>query len=117
MLWANDCRCPSRSTRSTRPRWRCRRRALDAEHDARLQLALEPTSYSPDALHDTRVPAPTLERTTQETHMLGYELDEAAGWSLPISLLEAELEDTQAKGVATRALVVINPGGQRPAAG
>ena len=83
----------------------------------RLQLALEPTSYSPDALHDTRVPAPTLERTTQETHMLGYELDEAAGWSLPISLLEAELEDAQAKGVATRALVVINPGGQRPAAG
>mmetsp|Transcript_35046 Transcript_35046/g.110063 ORF Transcript_35046/g.110063 Transcript_35046/m.110063 type:complete len:294 (+) Transcript_35046:346-1227(+) len=42
--------------------------------------------------------------------MLGYELDEAAGWSLPISLLEAELEDAQAKGVATRALVVINPG-------
>merc|ERR1719217_1859665 len=42
--------------------------------------------------------------------MLGYELDEANAWSLPVASLEAQLAAAKAKGVETRALVVINPG-------
>ena len=46
----------------------------------------------------------------QDAHMLGYELDEASGWALPVSLLESELSKATAKGIETRGLVVINPG-------
>lgn len=46
----------------------------------------------------------------QEAHMLGYELDEAANWAMPVPMLEAKLAEAKANGVETRALVVINPG-------
>ncbi len=46
----------------------------------------------------------------QGSHLLGYELDEAAGWSMPISVLQKQLDDAKAKGISCRSLVVINPG-------
>ena len=45
-----------------------------------------------------------------KAHLLPYELDEDAGWSLPVSQLEASLADARANGVSCRGLVVINPG-------
>jgi alanine transaminase len=45
-----------------------------------------------------------------QAHLLPYELDEDAGWSLPIAQLEASLADARKNGVACRGLVVINPG-------
>ena len=45
-----------------------------------------------------------------EAHMLGYELDEANDWSMPIDQLEQSLQESIAKGITPRALVVINPG-------
>lgn len=45
-----------------------------------------------------------------EAHMLGYELVEEEGWSLPIAELEAKLSAAKADGISTRALAVINPG-------
>jgi len=45
-----------------------------------------------------------------KAHLLPYELDEDAGWSLPIAQLEASLAEARAKGVSCRGLVVINPG-------
>jgi alanine transaminase len=46
----------------------------------------------------------------QSATLLGYELDEAAGWTLPISLLEEQVAKAKADGVTPRALAVINPG-------
>jgi len=45
-----------------------------------------------------------------ESHMLGYELDEANSWGLPIEQLEKSVADAAAKGIVPRALAVINPG-------
>jgi len=42
--------------------------------------------------------------------MLGYELDEANAWSMPVTELEEKLAVAKAEGIETRALVVINPG-------
>jgi histidinol-phosphate/aromatic aminotransferase/cobyric acid decarboxylase-like protein len=39
-----------------------------------------------------------------------YYLDEAAGWGLSVAELERQLTEARSKGVAVRALVVINPG-------
>lgn len=39
-----------------------------------------------------------------------YYLDEAAGWGLSVAELERQLAEARSKGVAVRALVVINPG-------
>jgi bifunctional pyridoxal-dependent enzyme with beta-cystathionase and maltose regulon repressor activities len=39
-----------------------------------------------------------------------YYLDEATGWGLEISELKKQLDDARSKGIAVRALVVINPG-------
>ncbi|PKA64024.1 Alanine aminotransferase 2, mitochondrial [Apostasia shenzhenica] len=39
-----------------------------------------------------------------------YYLDEATGWGLEVSELKKQLEDARSKGLAVRALVVINPG-------
>lgn len=39
-----------------------------------------------------------------------YYLDEATGWGLEISELKTQLDDARSKGIAVRALVVINPG-------
>jgi len=48
--------------------------------------------------------------TLASAQLLRYELDEAAGWSLPMSELEASLAKAEKEGVAARGLVVINPG-------
>jgi len=45
-----------------------------------------------------------------KAHLLPYELDEEAGWSLPVTQLEASLAQARASGVSCRGLVVINPG-------
>jgi len=45
-----------------------------------------------------------------QAHLLPYELDEDAGWSLPIAELEASLAEARRGGVSPRGLVVINPG-------
>ena len=45
-----------------------------------------------------------------QAQLLPYELDEADGWSLPVAEIERSLAEARAKGVAPRALVVINPG-------
>ena len=45
-----------------------------------------------------------------QAHLLPYELDEAAGWSLPIDELEASLSEARKSVVSPRGLVVINPG-------
>ena len=45
-----------------------------------------------------------------QAHLLPYELDEDAGWSLPLSELEKSLAEARAAGVSPRSLVVINPG-------
>jgi len=45
-----------------------------------------------------------------QAHLLPYELDEEAGWSLPIAELEASLAAARRDGVSPRGLVVINPG-------
>jgi len=45
-----------------------------------------------------------------QAHLLPYELDEDAGWSLPVSQLEASLAEARKNGVSCRGLVVINPG-------
>ena len=45
-----------------------------------------------------------------QAQLLPYELDEANGWSLPVAEIERSLAEARAKGVAPRALVVINPG-------
>jgi len=42
--------------------------------------------------------------------MLGYELDEANGWAMPLDELEKKHAAAVAAGVTPRALVVINPG-------
>ena len=47
-----------------------------------------------------------------KAHLLPYELDEDAGWSLPIAQLEASLADARKNGVACRGLVV-NPARQK----
>lgn len=39
-----------------------------------------------------------------------YYLDEATGWGLETSELKKQLDDARSKGIAVRALVVINPG-------
>ena len=38
-----------------------------------------------------------------DSHMLGYELDEANGWAMPIADLEASLKEAVANGVSPRA--------------
>ena len=45
-----------------------------------------------------------------DSHMLGYELDEADAWALPMEQVEKAVAGAKAKGVQPRALVVINPG-------
>ncbi|XP_010939849.1 alanine aminotransferase 2 isoform X2 [Elaeis guineensis] len=42
--------------------------------------------------------------------LVPYYLDEAAGWGLEISVVKKQLEDARSKGIAVRAIVVINPG-------
>ncbi|KAF5733468.1 Alanine aminotransferase 2 [Tripterygium wilfordii] len=42
--------------------------------------------------------------------LVPYYLDEATGWGLEVSDLKKQLEDAKSKGIAVRALVVINPG-------
>ncbi|KAG7586779.1 Pyridoxal phosphate-dependent transferase [Arabidopsis thaliana x Arabidopsis arenosa] len=42
--------------------------------------------------------------------LVPYYLDEATGWGLEISDLKKQLEEARSKGIAVRALVVINPG-------
>ncbi|KAL5211131.1 hypothetical protein ABZP36_006754 [Zizania latifolia] len=42
--------------------------------------------------------------------LVPYYLDESSGWGLEISELKKQLEDARSKGIAVRALVVINPG-------
>ncbi|GLT46190.1 hypothetical protein SLA2020_199640 [Shorea laevis] len=42
--------------------------------------------------------------------LVPYYLDEATGWGLEISELKKQLETARSKGIAVRALVVINPG-------
>eukprot|EP00262_Sarcandra_glabra_P009989 TRINITY_DN24838_c0_g1_i1.p1 TRINITY_DN24838_c0_g1~~TRINITY_DN24838_c0_g1_i1.p1 ORF type:complete len:517 (+),score=91.14 TRINITY_DN24838_c0_g1_i1:133-1683(+) len=42
--------------------------------------------------------------------LVPYYLDEATGWGLEVSEVKKQLEDARSKGVAVRALVVINPG-------
>jgi len=45
-----------------------------------------------------------------QAQLLPYELDEDAGWSLPLPELEKSLAEARAAGVSPRSLVVINPG-------
>ena len=45
-----------------------------------------------------------------QAELLPYELDEADGWSMPVAEIERSLAEARARGVAPRALVVINPG-------
>ncbi|XP_026663405.2 alanine aminotransferase 2-like [Phoenix dactylifera] len=42
--------------------------------------------------------------------LVPYYLDEAAGWGLEIFQVKKQLEDARSKGIAVRAIVVINPG-------
>ncbi|KAG1342565.1 alanine aminotransferase 2 [Cocos nucifera] len=42
--------------------------------------------------------------------LVPYYLDEATGWGLEISEVKKQLEDARSKGIAVRAIVVINPG-------
>ncbi|XXG47064.1 hypothetical protein AAC387_Pa02g1768 [Persea americana] len=42
--------------------------------------------------------------------LVPYYLDEATGWGLEISELKKQVEEARSKGIAVRALVVINPG-------
>ncbi|KAG1366389.1 alanine aminotransferase 2 [Cocos nucifera] len=42
--------------------------------------------------------------------LVPYYLDEAAGWGLEVSEVKKQLEDARSKGIAVRAIVVINPG-------
>ncbi|CAN0877790.1 Alanine aminotransferase 2, mitochondrial [Linum grandiflorum] len=42
--------------------------------------------------------------------LVPYYLDEETGWGLEISELKKQLEEAKSKGIAVRALVVINPG-------
>ncbi|KAL1219851.1 Alanine aminotransferase 2 [Cardamine amara subsp. amara] len=42
--------------------------------------------------------------------LVPYYLDEATGWGLEISDLKKQVEEARSKGIAVRALVVINPG-------
>jgi aspartate/methionine/tyrosine aminotransferase len=42
--------------------------------------------------------------------VVGYELQEASGWSLDVSRLTRLVEDAKAEGITVRGLVVINPG-------
>lgn len=46
----------------------------------------------------------------QGAHLLGYELNEAEGWTMPISILEAQVAEARKNGVAPRALAVLNAG-------
>eukprot|EP00268_Persea_americana_P060226 TRINITY_DN7477_c0_g1_i2.p1 TRINITY_DN7477_c0_g1~~TRINITY_DN7477_c0_g1_i2.p1 ORF type:complete len:229 (+),score=38.37 TRINITY_DN7477_c0_g1_i2:53-739(+) len=42
--------------------------------------------------------------------LVPYYLDEATGWGLEISELKKQVEEARSKGIAVRAVVVINPG-------
>ncbi|XP_010537653.1 PREDICTED: alanine aminotransferase 2, mitochondrial [Tarenaya hassleriana] len=42
--------------------------------------------------------------------LVPYYLDEATGWGLEVSEVKKQVEDARSKGIAVRALVVINPG-------
>lgn len=55
-------------------------------------------------------PLYSAELALHNAHMLGYELDEARSWALPVEELEVSLAKARADGVVTKALVVINPG-------
>jgi len=45
-----------------------------------------------------------------QAELMPYELDEEAGWSLPMAELEASLAEARKAGKSPRGLVVINPG-------